>query len=175
METLLGITLFGSIFWGITSLILFLILCFWSDYERNGYFATFVFIVLGVLFYFWGKDTFKLFVSLLTFSNIALYFGTGLIHAFIRIFFHGRKEMMNVNKHRLQGSDYYEYSIDRDIKEDVFRWWFLWPISLINWFIKDLVRDIYNWFYDKISHLFNFVLDLGVKSVPEVPKKEKKK
>jgi hypothetical protein len=175
METLLGITLFGSIFWGIAVLVLLIILFFYADLIKEGFAATFVFIVAGVLFYFWGKDTWKLFVSLLTFMNISLYLGTGLIYAFVRIFFHGRNEMMAVNKHRLQGNDYYEHSIDRDIKEDVFRWWFLWPISMINWFIKDLIRDIYNWCYDKLSRLFNFVLDLGIKSVHEVPKKEKKK
>jgi hypothetical protein len=172
METLLKLTLFGSIFWGIAALVILLVVCFLSDLDENGFFATVALIVIGTLFYFFGKETWHLFISILTFVNLAIYFGAGLLHAFIRVYFHGRNEMKKVNEDRLNGRSY-EHTIERDIKLDVFRWWFMWPISLIDWFVKDLIKDIYDWIYDKISKVFDFVLNLGIKSVKEIPKKEK--
>lgn len=170
IQTLLGITLFGFKFWGLAVLIVLVALCFWADYEESGFVATLFCVIAGLLFYFWGNDTWKLFVSLLTFYNISVYLGAGLFHALTRVFFHGRKEMKRVNEDRLEGRTY-EHTINRDIKNSFFRWWFLWPVSFINWIIKDMVKEIYDWFYSKIQRILNFILDLGVKSVKEVPKK----
>ena len=175
MELLTTITLFGSIFWGITALVLFIAACFWADYEENGWLATFFLIVLGCLFYFFGKDTWTAFVSWFSWTYVALYFAIGLVHAFIRIFFWGRNEMMKVNEYRKKDTSL-EYEIDkRELKGHVFRWWFLWPASLIMWIIRDIVKDVYNFVYDKFSRMFEYVMNLGVKSVKEVPKKERKK
>jgi len=171
MEALLSITLFGSIFWGIAAVVVFLACLFISDLSENGYFATFMLVVFGLLFFLFGKESWKLFLSMLTFINLAIYLEAGLSYAFIRVYFHGRHEMKKVNESRIH--DFYEHKIDRNIKEDVFRWWLMWPISLIDWFIKDLVKDIYDWIYDKLETIFDFVMNLGIKSVKEVPKKEK--
>ena len=45
----------------------------------------------------------------------------------------------------------------------VFRWWFLWPISLINWAISDLIKQLYNFVYDKLVHFYDEVFNLGLK------------
>ena len=176
MEALLAITLFGSIFWAGFALTAFFIICFWADYKENGYVATVFFIALGALFYFFGKEAWLLFISIFTWLNLLIYFGVGLIHAFIRIFFYGRNEMIKLNEDRLSKmSVTHQHKINRDIKSNVFRWWFLWPISLLNWFIKDIIHDIYNWCYDKLNRIFNVILDFGIKSVPEIPEEPKEK
>lgn len=175
MEILNSITLFGSIFWGVAALVILIGLCFWADVEEEGWIALIIGIIFGVIFYLFGRDTLHNFFSLLTFVNISLYLGVGLLYAFVRIFFYGRNQAYKFNEEKKTNkSEYYTPRIDRDIKSHVFRWWFLWPISLINWVIKDVVRDVYNFAYDKLSRVFNFVLDLGIKSVPDVPTKKDK-
>ena len=164
MELLLSLTLFGSIFWGIFFVAFFIIMCFVADISENGFLATFFLIVIGMLFYVFGKETWQDFVSILTVKNFVIYFSLGLIHAIVRVYFHGRKEMQQVNQDRIDGKSY-EHTIERNIREHVFRWWFLWPVSLIDWFIKDMIKDIYNWVYKQFSKLFDFIMDLVIKSV----------
>jgi hypothetical protein len=82
--------------------------------------------------------------------------------------------MKKVNEYRLEGHTY-EYNINRKIKENIFRWWFMWVISLIVWIISDMVEEIYDCVYQRMSKIFDYVFNLGVKSVKEVPKVEKDK
>lgn len=173
IHTILSLALFGSVVWALIVLIILLVVFFAADIEENGYAATFFFAITCVLFYFFGKETWHKFISILTFLNIALYLGLGLAHAFVRVFFHGRNEMIKVNKDRKAGRTY-EHTIEKDIKGNVFRWWFLWPISLINWFIQDMIKDIYNWIYQRMTKIFDFFMELGMKSVGEVPKPPEK-
>jgi len=173
IQTILSLALFGSFVWALVAIIFLLITFFYSDIEENGYAATFVFVAVCVLFYFFGKETWHKFVALLTFVNLVIYFGAGLVHAFIRAYFHGRNEMIKVNEDRKAGKSY-EHTIEKDIQGNVFRWWFLWPISLINWFISDMIKDIYDWIYKHMTKIFEYFLNLGIKSVAEVPKPTKK-
>jgi hypothetical protein len=165
--------LFGSLFWGAVAISIFIIMCFVADISENGFLATFFLLVIGALFFFYGKEAWKAFVSIMIFKNFVIYFGLGLVHAFIRIYFYGRSEMKLLNKDRIAGKSY-EHNIDKDsIKGHVFRWWFLWPIALIDWVVKDLIKDVYDWFYKLFSDMFDFFLNLGIKSVKEVPKVKK--
>lgn len=175
LELLLTATLFGSMFWGITFLVGFIVICFIADINENGFWATIFLIIFGALFYFFGRKTFDVIINLLTWKFLIFYFSAGLVHAIIRVFFFGRNEMKKFNEFRTHNLSTHDYVIETDVKEHVFRWWFMWPISLITWIIKDALKDIYYWFYDRFSTLFEFVLNLGVKSVKEVPKSPDKK
>ena len=176
LQALLTVTLFGSSFWGISLLLLFFVGCFWADFEEQGFLATLFLLIIGLLFYFVGKDTWIPIVNMMTWKFFAVYFVAGLVHSFIRVFFYGRKQMNKLNEYRLRHSEIFDYEpdIDRDVKSHVFRWWFMWPISLISWFVKDMIKEIYYWVYQKFTKVFDFVLDIGIKSIKEVPKKEKK-
>lgn len=168
LSTLFSITLFGGVFWGLIAFILFVFFCFVADVNRNGFVATGFFLVIGSLFYFFGRESFNWFASFITWKFTLFYLSTGLFYAFVRVFFHGRNEKKIYNLRRSNPDYLLDYKMDRDIKEDFFRWWFLWSVSLINWIISDIIRDIYDWFYQKISKILNFIMDLGAKSVGDV-------
>jgi hypothetical protein len=174
MAALMGLTLFGSIFWGIFALVFLIVMLFVADAIENGFLATLFGVIVGLLFFFHGQTTWHSFVSMLTTINLLIYFSIGLVYALVRIFFHGRNEMLKFNSYRERG-DHYDYNINRDIKENIFRWWFIWPISLIVWIVKDLVKDVFNIVYQRMNKIFDAVLELGIKSVKEVPKADKSK
>ena len=171
IHTILSLALFGSVVWALVVLTILLVVFFAADIEENGYVATVFFCVACILFYLFGKETWHKFISILSYGNILFYLALGLVHAFMRVYFHGRNEMIKVNEDRLKGrSETFEHTIDKNIKGNVFRWWFLWPVSLINWFIKDMIKDIYNWIYKHMEKIFDYIMTLGIKSVKEVPK-----
>jgi hypothetical protein len=146
LESLQSFLLFGSFvwFWIITGILL--ICLFLSDIEEQGYAATTSLIIFLGLNYFWGNLDISQFFN---FKLIGIYLLIGLIYSFIKTYFYARKK----------GEDGREY-----IKENVFRWWGLWPISLINWILSDIIRDLYNLIYDKLSNLYNGIFNLGLKS-----------
>ena len=173
LSGLLVIQLFGSAILGIAVLTLFIIFCFVADWNENGYVATTALVITGLLFYFFGKETWNHVVNFITCKMILGYIILGLIYAIIRIFFYGRIEKKKFNQSQLEG--HYPYSINKDIKDNIKRWWFLWIISLIDWFLKDMIKEIYDITYQKLSKFFNYILELGIKSIPDVPYVEKKK
>lgn len=175
METLFAITLFGATAWFWISFVLFIIICFISDLRKDGFIAFFFLLLFSVLYYFWGDV--KPLLEFLTLKNCVLYFTVGLGFAIIRSFFSARtlgREIKDLPKTRndIKGQshvyDNQEDSRNRfldKLKNNVFRWWFMWPISMITWVISDIIKDVYDFIYDKIKGLFEFVVDLGIKSV----------
>jgi hypothetical protein len=174
IESLLALSLFGSFVWALVVLAIFLVFCFVAESEENGFIATIFLAISGGLFYFFGRDTWNLFVSIISWQGLVIYFGAGLAHAFVRVYFHGRKEALLLAEDRVRNSTY-EHKIDRDVKGHVFRWWFLWPVSLLTWFLRDMVKEIYTWVYSKFSKTFDYVMDMGVKSVKVPEKKDMEK
>lgn len=171
MESLLTVTLFGSMIWAIISVIVFLILLFSSDIKENGFVAFSSLIIFGVIYYFWG--TFQPILTILSWKIILFYFVIGLIYSIIRTFFKGRtlgEEIKDLPDKRPNNYPYDTKSSAKkeffdDLKGNVFRWWFMWPISFINWAISDLVKDTWNFIYSKMKKFYYFILELGVKSV----------
>ena len=171
MGSLLTVTLFGSVIWAVISVVLFLIILFTSDIEENGFYAFASLIVFGVLYYFWG--TFEPLLIFLTWKMLSLYFVIGLIYSVVRTFFKGRKLGEEIKDLPDERPKEYPYDSKESVKEEffsklkgnVFRWWFMWPISLINWAVTDLVKDAWNYLFSKMRKFYNFVLELGVKSV----------
>jgi len=175
MEALLALTLFGSVIWFWISVVVFLIICFSSDVEENGFFAFGSLIIVSVLYYFWGDI--KILLPMFTLVNIAVYLGVGLLFSTFRTFFAGRelgKEIKDLPKTKADAlkishsSNSQEYQKERfidDLKGNVFRWWFMWPVSLITWLVTDLVKEVWDWSYSKVKNFYNYILDLGIKSV----------
>lgn len=50
------------------------------------------------------------------------------------------------------------------LKHHVFRWWFLFPISMITWLIGDVIKDIYSWIYQKVERFYDYLFNV---SIPE--------
>lgn len=140
---ILGFTLFGSIFAFYLSLIVLFLILIISEIEGQGISATFAFIVFVISNYLWGNLPL---VDIFSFQNIAMYLGIGFVFAIIRTYFKGRE---------LDKKDRENY----ELKEAIFRWWFLFPISIINWVFGKLLKDLYNFIYSKVEKFFIFIFN----------------
>lgn len=180
MSALFTLTLFGSIVWFWITAIIFLVVCFASDINKNGIVAFVTLIIIGFLFYFWGDV--KSILAFFSLINVSIYLGIGLLFSAFRTFFSGRtlgKKLKNLPSAKdLSNNDENKYtkyvsgtkesekeSFIRELKGNVFRWWFMWPISMINWLITDLIKDTWDFVYSKIKGFYNLILELGIKSV----------
>lgn len=145
VEFLQSFTLFGS-FIGFWFCVAALIFCFfWADNEEQGYGALASFIVFLLLTHFWSNYQF---IDYINYKQVLLYLIIGFIYSFIKTFFYARK-------HGEVGKKY--------LKDNVFRWWLLWPVSLTNWILSDLLKDIYSLIYKKLSGVYEKVFELGLK------------
>jgi hypothetical protein len=158
---------------GVAALLVLLIILFVSEVSENGFLATVFSLIIGVCFFFYGKDTWNSFVSILTVKTIVMYIIAGLVFAIFRVFMHGRNEMRKAVHFKATGN-IGKYDINKEIKESVFRWWFLWPVSLIVWVIKDFINEIYDLVYVAFDRFFNSVMNLGIKTVKDIEPKENK-
>jgi hypothetical protein len=143
MENLIPFTLFGSgIAFGIF-LVTFFISLILSDVKEDGISALVVVIISVFLNYFWG--TFPI-LSIISFRNIAIYLFLGFLFSLIKTYFKGKK--LDAEKKK-----------SFDLKEHVFRWWLLFPICLITWVFGDLLKDLYNFVYSKLSKVYQSVFN----------------
>jgi hypothetical protein len=53
-HTLMTLTLFGSVVWALIIIGVFIVICFLSDWNENGYVATVSLIIFGFMFFKWG-------------------------------------------------------------------------------------------------------------------------
>jgi len=144
--------LFGAAIWFWIAVVAFVISLFTFDRQENGVGALFSFIIFSVVVYFWSNFDILGYINWL---NIGLYFGVGFIYSLIRTYFLGRKI-------RSKSTGDIKY-IKEKLKGNVFRWWFLWPVSLLNWILSDLVEEVYNFIYSKLKNLYENILMMGVK------------
>ena len=144
MDNLIPFTIFGSgIAFGIVLVILFVAFIL-SDLEEKGTIAAVAALIFIAINYLWG--TFPI-LSFLTFKNVFIYLLVGFIFSLIRTLFKGR-ELTPEQKKRY------------NLKSSVFRWWFLFPFSAINWIFGSLLKDLYNWVYSKISKVYDYIFNL---------------
>lgn len=136
--------LFGSFIWFWIIFGLLIITLFASDIQEQGYGASFSLTLFLGLNYFWGNLNI---LSFLNYKHILMYLCLGLLYSFIRTYFYAKKEG-EIGR--------------RYLKENIFRWWFLWPISLINWIFSDLISNLYDLIYSKLNILFNKIFDWGL-------------
>lgn len=148
-QTFLGLAIFGSFWWFAIISTLFIFLLFLSENDEQGLGASAAVIVYCVINHFWGNIPLS---HLLDWRIISSYLGLGLIYAVIRTYFFGRK------LDRMYESDI------SDIKNNVFRWWFLFPVSLTYWLFSDLLGDMWDVISNRISNGFVYVLKRGFHS-----------
>jgi hypothetical protein len=76
---LTALTLFGSVIWFWLMFALFIIICFASDIKKDGYYAFGTLVVVSIVLYFGGNETFSYFKSAVwNLKNISIYLGLGL-------------------------------------------------------------------------------------------------
>lgn len=136
-------TLFGM--WWAFSLatVVWIFTLFAAEGEENGSIA---FVTSGIFFgliYYDGKIDI---LSIFSWMNILSYIGIGFVYSLIKTFFYAKN---GGNKSQL--------------KEHVFRWWFLWPISFLYWCFSDLIRNLYDLIYNKISILYDEIFEFATK------------
>jgi len=171
--------LFGSVTLFYIASLLFVFLLFVSEVTENGWLALISFAIF-LLVTSWQSNLEP--VDHLT-ANLALigyYVGIGFIHSLIRTFIYGKKrkpERIGVIEEQKKWNDKFNESdeesttkIDlfddttkRKLKGNVFRWWFLWPISLLTWIFSDLLSDVWGVVYKTFKKLFESILNLGMK------------
>jgi len=88
----------------------------------------------------------------ITWQTVLSYLGVGFVFAIIRVYFHGR--------HIAE----YGHSDNESIQNHIFRWWFIWPISLIYWIFSSLAEEVWGWVYDRFESTFKYFYNLGLKS-----------
>lgn len=142
----LSFHLFGGVVWFWIAIVVLLMLFFIAEISSQGFIATIGLAVFLALNWYKGDvPTAEIF----TWANAGIYLLLGFIYAVIRTFFYGR-DQINISS----------YTVD-SLKENVFRWWLLFPISLIAWTLEDLIGNIWNAIYDICSNGFEYVLKLG--------------
>lgn len=149
IQDLLGLAMFGSFLWFSVVTIALIALFFYAEYEEQGFIAFGGVVAYLIINHYWGNVPI---LHYITWTNIALYLGIGFLYAIARTYVYGRK---------LEKFD--NHAVD-DLKGNVFRWWFLFPISLISWAISDLVGDIWDFIYDKVGNGFQYVMKAGFNS-----------
>ena len=162
MENLLNFlpqfVLLGSIWWFIVSVILLVTFLFVSESKGNGFIALFFFVAFCLANYYWGDfNVFKYF----SWISFGVYICVGLIYALFKTYLYAKKE-----RAKTLDSEYSTYEQKRSnalssLKGNVFRWWFMWPVSLIYWALSDLISDVYNYLYLKVGKFFTKVFDKG--------------
>ena len=162
MENLLNLLpqfiLLGSIWWFITSVVIFFMFLFIAESKENGFIAFFGFLIFSIVNYYWGDFNVLAYFS---WANIGAYFGIGLVYALFKTYVYAKKQRA---KSLTDEHTSYKYKRERaieDLKGNVFRWWFIWPISLVYWIFSDLFRDIWAFLWGKVSIFFTSIFDWG--------------
>lgn len=138
MENILPFTLFGSgVAFGIVAVLLFIVLIS-ADANESGGFALIALLIAIGLNYFWG--TFPI-LSFITVRNVLAYLFIGFLFSLVRTYFKGKKLKPEEKKYF-------------DLKDHVFRWWLLFPISALTWLFGDLLQDLFKFAYSKLDKLY---------------------
>lgn len=165
VEFVLGFTLFGSVvaFWLVT--VIMILLLFSYDLDENGWPALASFGVFCVLTYFWSEFNILTYATL---KNVLIYIGIGFIYAMIRtiIFAKSKKGDFYTGEEAYRKNR--EYKLGK-LKGNVRRWWFLFPVSLLNWIFSDLIGDIKDFLVNSSEKIF---LGIFNKILPEEEKEK---
>lgn len=147
MGDFLTFTIFNSFAWGIIILAVLLVCLLIAEGIEQGGLGLLSILTFMLINYWWGNIPLT---KLITWGNVLFYIGAGFVFANIRIYFYGREKAKDKDK---------SYS---EVEENIFRWWFMWPISLIYWTFSSLVIDLWNLIYKRFELIFKFFYNLGV-------------
>lgn len=165
------VMLAGSVVFFYVVMAIWIWILFASEAGENGWLATIATLVLIGLFNVLNTS-FDMW-ALFSWPKIGIYIGIGLVYAVIRVYIFGMKARKDIEERRFSSGEKYfdangieknlinEYKYE--LKGHVFRWWFLWPVSIIHWAIQDLITDLWNWIYAQLKRVFESIFELGLK------------
>lgn len=163
--------LFGSVLWFYVATLIFIAFLFYTDVNEMGYQAAVGFMAFILLLQF--QSTFVP-VDYFSWSTLGLYLGIGFVHSLLRTYFYGRKKLKYNGYHKPETDKEKEENIKSQIKDrksylkgNVFRWWFMFPISFLNWVLSDLMKDAYDVIYKQLNKLYEAIFNMGLKSAKE--------
>lgn len=142
----LSLAIFGSFIWFCIILACLIAVCFWAENVEHGGIALLGLVCFLIINHFWGNIPVS---DYLSWTSVLIYLGLGFTYSVIRTYYYGRN------------------SKDSDItylKGNVFRWWLLFPISLLNWLATDLLVDLWNSLYAQLRGMFEYFFYLGRKA-----------
>lgn len=166
-EFLPQVSLFGNVlaFW-LCILGLFILLFVWDFYEKSVASISSI-VIFVIIVYFWGDIKVFTFITL---QRVGYYFFIGIVFALIRTFFYGNKKLEYTGylieptkEEKIRNIIEQNKDLSKDLKNNVLRWWSLWPISLFNWLLTDFMRQIGSWLYDRFNKVFLYFFNLGKK------------
>jgi hypothetical protein len=150
-----SLVLFGSQIGFIIALVALFIAFIVADVYENGYSATICALVFVGLNYFWGN---LVWLSIFTWTTVGSYLFVGFLFSLVRTYFKG-KEFNVTQKNGVGDVNFYnsrgETKASFELKENVFRWWFLFPISALTWVFGHLFVDLWNFIYAKVEGIYN--------------------
>lgn len=175
MESLLNslpqILFAGSVLYFYLLTLLLFTIFFIADYHESGFHATAAFILFIVATSIWG--TFEP-LEYFTWGKFGIYIGIGFLYSLIRTYFYGKAPLKyngyqsNVKEDELKENIKSQIENRRThLKGNVFRWWFLFPISFIDWVLTDLIKDVFNAVYKKLHKLYESILNYGLNSAEQ--------
>lgn len=152
MQDLLSLSIFGGFVGFVAVTVVLIFLFFYAEYQEQGIIALVAFLAYFLVNHYWGNVPI---INLFSIKTVSIYLATGLVYAVIKTYFYGREIAIN-------GLDP-KYSLD-GLKGNVFRWWFIWPVSLISWLVSGLLKELFGLIWDNISKSFSEILYSGYKS-----------
>lgn len=156
MQDLLTLSMFGGFVGFVAATLVLLFLFFYAEHEKQGFIAFVAVVAYLIANHYWGNVPIK---SLFSWFNVSVYLGTGLVYAVIKTYSYGRSVAADGG------------SLDRavdELKGHVFRWWFIWPVSLISWLVSDFIVEGFELLWDNIGNSFRKILAAGYQSKKKV-------
>lgn len=167
IESFIGFTMFGSAAWFAAFVIVLIGLVIISEIQEDGVIA-FVSVVIFMGFnYFKGSLNISDYIS---WYDVGLYLGVGFVFSVVRTFFKGKEldgeyevykadQLKSIEKggpnHYNKVEEKSKWKLDKfNLKEHVFRWWFMFPVCMISWFFGSILKDIWNFVYSKFESLY---------------------
>lgn len=149
-----GLILFGSVGFYIMLLILFIAFIL-SDVYENGYAATVCAIIFICINYFGTLfgGSINWLLPLITWFNVGAYIFVGFLFSLLRTYFKGLEFKKHSKDSRGNTKENFE------LKDNVFRWWLLFPISALNWLFGNLLIDLWNLIYSKVNKLYEWLFN----------------
>ena len=175
MEEYIAFSFFGSAIWFGLIVLALLGSFIWAEVEENGFGAAISLGVVLIINHFWGNFPVMEYIS---WAKIGIYIGIGFAFAIIRTFFKGRhlkgkheeyvasteqwnkdRDEAKMSAHKIDTREEYNKK-NFDLKGHIFRWWFLFPVSMMSWFLGSVIKDVYNYLYTHIGGLFERILNM---------------
>ena len=165
INELVVFTVFGSVAWFLILVAALIVALFASEYHEEGGIGFVAVVVFVIITSVWGTVPLR---DLVTIPSVVGYLVVGFLYSLARTYAKGKELGRKATK------DYGNYSTDYDVtieafikrkkldfelKSHVFRWWLMFPISMIHWVFGTLLKDVFSGVYARVEFLYEKLLN----------------